>query len=407
MWRDQMQPASFRGVSFGVSRASDDLGRRVVRHDYPQRDDPYVEDLGRAPRVISVTGFVVGPDYMAGRDALQEALDTPGPGTLIHPWHGSLTVCVTSARVEHSAENGGMAVFTMSFVRVRTDAAADRPLPRADYPSVAVNRGRAAALLVQDVLDASLGLAGVRDVVLNATRAALMAGLDRVGACLGLDLTGAAGWLRRVAGSSAALYDLIQSGALGASLRQLFADVADGGLSGSGGVAPGPQGFFDAARLLAPAPVPEAGITRTTAARNAAAVTSAIKRFAIVEALTGTAAVIPDTRDQAQRLRGEVVSAVDAVSIALPAAPLGDAAMAAFEDLRAAVLPALAGHAGLAPDISTFTLSRPQPSLAVAWRVAGREGIETVEADLVARNNVRHPGFVPAGKALEAVRAQE
>ena len=69
-WRERLLSASFRGVEFGVTKASDDVGRRTVRHDYPQRDDPYVEDLGRAPRVISLTGFVLGEDYMTRRDDL-------------------------------------------------------------------------------------------------------------------------------------------------------------------------------------------------------------------------------------------------------------------------------------------------------------------------------------------------
>ena len=34
-WRESIQTASFRGVPFGVTRATDDLGRRTVRHDFP------------------------------------------------------------------------------------------------------------------------------------------------------------------------------------------------------------------------------------------------------------------------------------------------------------------------------------------------------------------------------------
>ena len=47
---EDLRPASFRGVSFQVDVASLSAGRRVQVHEYPQRDQPWVEDLGRATR---------------------------------------------------------------------------------------------------------------------------------------------------------------------------------------------------------------------------------------------------------------------------------------------------------------------------------------------------------------------
>lgn len=403
-WRDKLVPASFRGVEFGVTKTADELGRRTVRHDFPQRDDPYVEDLGRAPRVVNVTGFVLGPDYMSRRDQLQEALDAPGPGTLSHPWYGTLTVNLLSARVEHSAADGGMAVFTLVFVRVDKDARSERPVPRADHVSMAMSRAETAADRTAALVDSSLSIQGIVDYVVGQPRNALMDGLGRIGHVIGVDIRSAVGWVRRVSDAVAPLYAMIRSGTFGASLRELFSKAGSGGLSGSGGKAPAPHAFFDAARGLQAAPVPEAGITRTTAAVNAAAVTNAIKQFAVIEALRATATVNPASRDEAQALRGEVVEAVDAVIAALPITPEGDAAVAAFEDLRASVLPALAEAAGRAPDIGTVSLARALPALAVAWRYAGNRDMAVAEADLVARNGVAHPGFVPSARPLEVIR---
>ncbi len=399
-WRERLLSASFRGVEFGVTKASDDVGRRTVRHDYPQRDDPYVEDLGRAPRVISLTGFVLGEDYMTRRDDLQKALDTPGPGTLVHPWYGSVTVAVTSARVEHSASDGGMAVFTLAFVRVDNDARADRPIAKAEHVSISMNRAESAAVFVQDILDKAVSLNGVIADVVNQPLDALLSGLSLVGNMVGLDMTSSEGWLRQVSASSTAFYNMLRTGTFGASLRRLFADAGSGSLSGSGGMVPTPQNFFDAAKTLHASPVPEGGITRVTAAENAAAVTNALKQFSVVEALSGTAIAMPGSRDEAQKLRGETVEAVDDVIAILPATPEGDAAIAAFEDLRTSVLLALAEHAGQAPDIGTVTLARALPSLVVAWRYAG--GLKA-EPDILVRNGVAHPGFVPAARKLEII----
>ena len=58
-------------------------------HQYPYRDLPFAEDLGREVRRFSVHAFVLTqPEY----DALVEALESEGPGTLIHPWYGSVFV---------------------------------------------------------------------------------------------------------------------------------------------------------------------------------------------------------------------------------------------------------------------------------------------------------------------------
>lgn len=63
-WRKQLQPASWRGVSFEVLTESSPFGRRVQVHEFVQRDKPYAEDLGRVTRTFSVTGFVGGDDCL-------------------------------------------------------------------------------------------------------------------------------------------------------------------------------------------------------------------------------------------------------------------------------------------------------------------------------------------------------
>lgn len=93
---EQLQPASFRGVPFEVEASGITVGRRTVVHEYPQRDRPYVEDMGRATRNITLQCFVVGSDYLEQAQALMHELEEPGPGTLIHPWLGEMEVTITS-----------------------------------------------------------------------------------------------------------------------------------------------------------------------------------------------------------------------------------------------------------------------------------------------------------------------
>ena len=90
----KLRKASYNSVNFEVSNSNLKFGRRVVVHEYPQQDVPYGEDLGRATRIITMSAFIVGADYASRSKKLIEALEKPvtEPGTLVHPWLGSLKV---------------------------------------------------------------------------------------------------------------------------------------------------------------------------------------------------------------------------------------------------------------------------------------------------------------------------
>ncbi|WP_028210781.1 DNA circularization protein [Paraburkholderia mimosarum] len=109
-----LQRASWRGVPFATRGGTVKVGRRVALHEYPFRDDVWVEDLGRAGRRISLTGFLVqdaaygGGDVISQRTAMIQACETEdkGDGELVHPSLGRLTVSLLDFECEESAEHG-------------------------------------------------------------------------------------------------------------------------------------------------------------------------------------------------------------------------------------------------------------------------------------------------------------
>jgi hypothetical protein len=158
LWKMQLRAASFRGVSFGVTADESEGGRRTVTHEFPQREAPYVEDLGGAPRRFTVQAFVLGSDYMSRRDALEAALQQPGPGTLVHPWYGEVQVCQTAPyKVRHSAQDGGMAVFQLFFCR---DTEPNSPAASVNQGLRARLEAGTAGLLACDSFDSVLRRAG-------------------------------------------------------------------------------------------------------------------------------------------------------------------------------------------------------------------------------------------------------
>lgn len=100
-WVKQLNPASFRGLRFGVLGGEARFGRRLAVHEYPGRDKPYAEDMGRGTRVVNLVGFLIadslvygGGDVMEQRDLMIGAAEKAGPGILIHPTLGQLVVSI-------------------------------------------------------------------------------------------------------------------------------------------------------------------------------------------------------------------------------------------------------------------------------------------------------------------------
>lgn len=118
LFSTKLRKASYDGVSFEVSTSDVNFGRRTVTHEYPQRDTPYTEDLGRLKRTFTISGFILGDDYISRTKRLIEKLETNG-GTakkLVHPWLGSLNVySIDTPKVTWNAEKR-ISTFTISFV---------------------------------------------------------------------------------------------------------------------------------------------------------------------------------------------------------------------------------------------------------------------------------------------------
>ncbi|ABP60333.1 DNA circulation family protein [Enterobacter sp. 638] len=61
-WKERLQDASFRGVPFKVKSEGASIGRRVETHEYPNRDKPYTEDLGKVTFRPDITAYIIGDD---------------------------------------------------------------------------------------------------------------------------------------------------------------------------------------------------------------------------------------------------------------------------------------------------------------------------------------------------------
>lgn len=367
-WRDNLRPASFRGIAFKVDGAQLVAGRRLARHEYPQRDIPYLEDMGRKAREYRVEAFVVGADYMAARDALLQAIEAAGPGQLVHPWHGTLSVTVSECNLSESTQHGGLAKFHLTFVE------AGQPLD----PTAAVDtagRLAAAGAAGRDAFAADFArrftVAGQPDfVVEDALR--IINTANPLGAPL---LPG--NLLARLAAPLAlgrALFDLVQTLSPADVPRILVGPAAAG------------QGF------------PGATPSRRAQEANSAALNDLLLQAATARTVSDLAQAGAETLDEARASRREIVSRVD---LPLASTGAGTDATDALLAVRTAAIQHLAALTPTLPRLVTVLSGSVRPALVWAhdwygdaWFEAGRED------EIVTRNRIRHPGFTPAGKAL-------
>jgi len=119
----KLLPATFRGVPFAVLDQAIQTGRRIALHQYPGRDEPWAEDMGRGARRIRFRGFIVenDPVYAGGpidaqRLALVAAAEMRGSGVLTHPTLGLIRVACEAMSVSEGLDGASFSVVEFSFV---------------------------------------------------------------------------------------------------------------------------------------------------------------------------------------------------------------------------------------------------------------------------------------------------
>jgi len=120
-WPRVLRRASFRGVPFFVE--SDDIkyGRRIKVHEFPNRDRPFVEDLGEKAIGFSVTAYLASDNVLAEKDRLVAACRQRGAGSLILPDDGPMQVKCYECDRKHSKDKLGYIAFSLSFHEAGAD----------------------------------------------------------------------------------------------------------------------------------------------------------------------------------------------------------------------------------------------------------------------------------------------
>lgn len=418
---ENLRPASFRGVAFEVESHSESGGRRVELHEYPLRDTPYAEDLGKKAGKWQIEAFLVNgkSGYAERRDKLREALNASGPGTLIHPYLGELSVSVDGYSLKETTREGGYCTFSISFVEagqpvepdVEKDTAAN-VLDKAEAAKEAATAGFLGEYM--PLLEDLEGLAGKVPALLSEATAFLgtpLSILSRAQSAassvlalpdrLASRILGYLGTIRQLGGIATSG---LKMNALTALLGKKSAGTASSWLVTSNGVIAGivgetswPQAGGGSIGGGTPSPETPGVVASTVANRAETPLIDLIAAGSVIEAAIESADADYGTADDALASRDAVLEAIDEVQ----RANCSDAVFTALSELAAAVNEDLTTRGAELPKLGSATLSMSMPALAASYRLYGDVG----QADsIVARNRIRHPGRVPGGVPLEVIR---
>lgn len=413
-WPATLWASSFNGVPFFFEREEASGGRDIAVHEFAGVDDPFLEDTGRKTRIFSGTAYVHGDDIEAQALALEDVFETEGSGTLVLPLFGPVQVRCAEFTRTFDKDKLGYLAYSARFIREGASA------PTVSVPLLGQKVFDGVDLVASslaNIFPGALVLNNPADYVLAAAIEAVQSvatAIELVRTAYPVDpvispqvadatsaISDAAPLLIADTGDPADVATLL---AASPALEETFADptanlaaviIATMRLLGEGmasNVDAGSGALLSLALEFPPAEAsPVLSINATAAESNSQAI------FALAR-LAALSAWCEALQRQTYTSRPDGVAARAAV-----AERLGDelsnwggadnfAVYVAVQDLQGATVQFLTSLiANLAPVV---TVSAPQSRPALWW--AHRlYGDASRAVDLVLRNDVRHPSFMP------------
>lgn len=82
-WQADLWPTSFKGIPFWAKKTDSEFGKRLQKDEYPEQDDPFIQELGASIRTDQVDADLVGDTSDSDSDAFVDGLQSAGSGILI------------------------------------------------------------------------------------------------------------------------------------------------------------------------------------------------------------------------------------------------------------------------------------------------------------------------------------
>lgn len=434
----QISAASYGGIPFAVRSMRTSFGRRYAVHEYPFREDGWLEDTGKKLARLSISGFLVedslvygGGSVTAQRDRfviLCCAKDAP-PRTLVHPTFGNMpnmlcvniefdeTLSMTEIGVTFTFMKAGVRAYPKTTVTTAAASINNASLTGIaallNFVKTTATAIQAGAAVVQQAVSTAVGwyqfaVTAVNDVKNIIGAVSTLSG--NLGRLFGGANNGYAG-ANVQALPSVTADDLLSQAAANRSLVMaagLVLQVAAANPSDSTDLGAAVQGLMstlaatasdpaDAVGMLStmaqyqPAPVATPGQIGVAMSTMQVALSALFRRCALSQLAVSLTTYQPSSQNDAETVLSNATALFDSeITVAGDAGD--DESYLALRALRQSMIADLTSRAANLSPISTFTFQAALPSLALSQRIYRDP---TREAGLVQQASPRHPAFMP------------
>lgn len=392
-WRERLRPAGFRGIPFFVDGHNLDTGRRAAKHEFPQKDDAYVEDLGRKGREFSIEAYVLGPDYDRARDSLLGACETQGPGELQHPVFGTKSVVCISCRVSESRQDGGIAKFSLTFAETIEPS---YPSPVIDKKSRAKQSADKTITTSKSIFAKVFSVVGMASTAIKSATDFVQDVSDTMNEVLGpirAKQQAIADVKHQIDNLAMNVDSLIRSPfELAGSMATMLRSFTD--LPASPSLKLG--ALLDAYGLDDGPGIPDTTPQRVREKSNRDSLAGLFRQVIVSEAVRMTVDSQFESYDSALAAREKLADLIDAQADAAT----DDDIFKALMTMRADLTRAVPGDGNSRARIVTYTPNITLPALVVAQELYGDASRAD---DIAARNHLRYPGFILGGRPIEVL----
>ncbi len=395
---ETLRPASFRGIRFLVDISETTGGRRNILHEYPYKDEPYTEDLGRKAREYTFDAFVIGSDHEDRRRRLLEAIELNAtPGTLVHPLFGSIRVIPGPVRHRYDNKESRIEYFQLTFFE-----AGENRFPDASFDTRQAV-GDAASLVQATTITAFVDNYRVREVPEFVLKDAqdnadeMIRTIRRSIEAVQLESSKTPDFNIQLDDYEASITDLVNE-------PRNFAEQTAKLFSALGAVYSNPVNAFLTYRRLwegADDNIPswEATPSRFQMRKNREVQIGMLKRLSVVGMARAATDMDFDSYEEAVRFRQDIGDLLDEELVRLGETDY-DQLFFALEDLRAQVIHDLTQRSINLDRMKTIHLASALPADVLSYHLYG-DSLRSEE--IRTRNKVRHPLFIPAAQEIQVL----
>ncbi len=399
-FRDNLRDASFKGIKFFVDTSELSAGRKTVVHSFPDKDNPnFIEDQGKATRIYNIEAFVIGDDYLITKDRLIRACEDKEIGVLIHPFYGKKKVkLIGTARIRENITDGGMAIITMSLSETEE---IQFPIQQLSTISELINAVTSAIDSVNNTLLDVYDVLNTPATILNESLSIIDSTIETLNTVKKISNINES--YQRSIDKLQSRVDLLQltAGGLVDDFTGIFgissSEVSTTPSTISGGQEDANQnvllnniqenlGIIDSRKTL----------KIDSNDENTIALQNYIIEIALVAGINSVINMEFISSDQANETQNKLIEEIDF----LLDNSTNDVTLQNFADLKTALINDIINRGSNLPTLEILRLEAVANSLSLSYKLY--KDLDRVD-EILARNAILHPGFIPAGVDLEVL----